>query len=459
MDSWCSTIPSCSGLCLNLNQENITRIDLSIDRQTVLPYMEFLVVGSHSLHDQSILLTLRDTLMHVLGSGSENCPPSHHRTDETMAQYNISQNSHIILHKFTQPSVDFSPLNALDEYWSSRLSNLGCSVPLLPISQVNIQITPNVLDQTARIRIESMTSSTTNKLQCSRIQATTDYQHTKLTVKTILKKTIVDLPLIHAKTGQVDSIKTIDNVLDYSFQNATTPVHITTTIEPVVGYHSKLLIFVSNPNVLVCTASNNYEDAYMDLAVAFHLSKNAFIDRFEVGRIDFGQKVQISVFGNADLEVPANDPAAQENIALLRIRKMCNEKEETRIEIPFHLRYQPPTSTNATYAQIAVNLPVAMLLSNASEVLDKNSYDYSKQAHRHQALVQLLLLDTGLQIQRFLDIDSLEQVVFFQIPLGRNDDYIMVYFGNIFVVLAGTISTVWTLVKYCKPAVQKLKTE
>ena len=115
---------------------------------------------------------------------------------------------------------------------------------------------------------------------------------------------------------------------------------VSVEIAPTKGFHSKFHIHVEPSSQSLVLAS---------------IPRDFFVDPFEIGRIDFGARV--FTLGAVDLEVPSNSPDAQRHFVVA-----SNEDESydvlTRldVQIPFHLRYQPPQS-NETHVTRTMPTP------------------------------------------------------------------------------------------------------
>ncbi|KAI8904340.1 hypothetical protein EDD86DRAFT_278110 [Gorgonomyces haynaldii] len=124
--------------------------------------------------------------------------------------------------------------------------------------------------------------------------------------------------------------------------------------------------------------------------VVFVLSQDAFCDPFEIERIDFGSRVQ--VFGKPDLEAPAHTPNAKSNILVGHLNG--------KMEIPFHLRYQP--ANNHSLTEITVSCPIVLSPSTKSDPLplaiERLISDFTDQPMKAVKACQdkTLLVPTGL---------------------------------------------------------------
>jgi hypothetical protein len=116
---------------------------------------------------------------------------------------------------------------------------------------------------------------------------------------------------------------------------------------PKGGFHSKLILKSS-------VAEKHY--FYVEL------SKNVFIDPFEINRIRF-DGATVKVIGNVDLEAPANSIHATKHIALVQISNV--QRLHRHLEIPIHFRYQTPDDVKK-YAKVTVNAPVLIVQNEAT---------------------------------------------------------------------------------------------
>ena len=129
----------------------------------------------------------------------------------------------------------------------------------------------------------------------------------------------------------------------------------TTSRVVLQGYHPRLTVaFKPNGNPAPCRIETHF--------VLFQLTNDAFLDRYELARMDFGPSVGVECFGDADLEAPAHSSAALQNSAVISVtHEACVAKS---IDIPFHLRYQP-SSTNNRYSNVTITHPTVF---NANRV-------------------------------------------------------------------------------------------
>jgi hypothetical protein len=120
----------------------------------------------------------------------------------------------------------------------------------------------------------------------------------------------------------------LDHVLTSTAQNhSINGIYVTQKLSPESGFHSKFVISVESA-------------VEQPLVLISHLPRDAFFDRFEINRIDFGS-LNVKCYGDAHLEAPAHVTAAKDNF--LAISNITNRMAT---EIPFHFRYQPASSTD-----------------------------------------------------------------------------------------------------------------
>ena len=106
-------------------------------------------------------------------------------------------------------------------------------------------------------------------------------------------------------------------------------------ISPTKGYHSNIKL-----NITKLRDQNTF------LLASF--SESFFADPFELDRLDF-EIANVTTYGNVDLEVASNSYAAQGHFVLAEFteRYVSQPKFSGYVQIPFHLRYQPPQINKA----------------------------------------------------------------------------------------------------------------
>ncbi|RKO88190.1 hypothetical protein BDK51DRAFT_40322 [Blyttiomyces helicus] len=109
-------------------------------------------------------------------------------------------------------------------------------------------------------------------------------------------------------------------------ERAPPPVNITTRVSGG-GFHHHATISIENAGVGTVVA-------------VWPLGRGVFADPFEVGRLEWGQGVRVTVLGEMDLEAPAYARAA--SAGGVRVSVGDAGRGEVEVRVPVHMRYQAP---------------------------------------------------------------------------------------------------------------------
>ncbi|KAH9270811.1 hypothetical protein BASA83_006962 [Batrachochytrium salamandrivorans] len=464
MGDICNALPLCHELCHHLMQFNTSYIDLDIDqRHRSIPRIEAIGYDSDASIPHSKLGLLLDGIVGILKNGPSHCLAQDRFSKMDMAKFHSAGESGMSIYRLTALSTNSTVVAEFDRFVLSQMTRLGCVSKFLPMDQLSISIAPNPSSNSQEIHILTTLTPVANRAEFLHTQGISDTSSIVMTVVGPTDRTTVQLPLVNTVSlKDVTSQVQHDQVPDECGNTTTMPILVTSLFEPTMGYHSKLHLSITHPILSCCVQTGNPADAYMDLVIAFYLSNDAFLDQFEINRMDFGPNIQVDIFGDADLEAPANAPTALGNMALLRIHHKCMVSAQTDIEIPFHLRYRQPTFTTASHENVAIYAPVAFIVKPGASDQSIHDAQHGRQ-HRHKTLVRSLLRrgisDPNLPLLIPVRINTPDDVSVFMIPLGHSVDYRLVYTGNLIMIFVGMLVTVWTLVRYRQASPIKLKTD
>ncbi|KAH6595837.1 hypothetical protein BASA50_005564 [Batrachochytrium salamandrivorans] len=383
-------------------------VKLHLPKTHSIPRIEAIGYDSDASIPHSKLGLLLDGMVGILKNGPSHCLAQDRFSKMDMAKFHSAGESGMSIYRLTALSTNSTVVAEFDRFVLSQMTRLGCVSKFLPMDQLSISIAPNPSSNSQEIHILTTLTPVANRAEFLHTQGISDTSSIVMTVVGPTDRTTVQLPLVNTVSlKDVTSQVQHDQVSD-ECGNTTMPI------------------------------------------------------LFEINRMDFGPNIQVDIFGDADLEAPANAPTAFGNMALLRIHHKCMASAQTDIEIPFHLRYRQPTFTTASHENVAIYAPVAFIVKPGASDQSIHDAQHGRQ-HRHKTLVRSLLRrgisDPNLPLLIPVRINTPDDVSVFMIPLGHSVDYRLVYTGNLIMIFVGMLVTVWTLVRYRQASPIKLKTD
>ncbi|KAI8825215.1 uncharacterized protein EV422DRAFT_564545 [Fimicolochytrium jonesii] len=191
---------------------------------------------------------------------------------------------------------------------------------------------------------------------------------------------------------------------------------VSATLHPTHGFHPTVHFTVSHPSE---------SDAAL-VFITLHLPASSFADRFELARTQWHPAVTVTCLGDADLEVPVDDPAARPNEVFVRVdlARVESDREPFEIAVPVHMRYQVPEDAGV-YTRAQVGEWAAYLFDGVRE---GNTGVGELYARRDQAVT--------LAMGRRYAVD---------IPVGRERDHVPVAVATYMVILLGVVMVLRSL--------------
>ncbi|KAI8921814.1 hypothetical protein BC831DRAFT_475333 [Entophlyctis helioformis] len=339
------------------------------------------------------------------------------------------------------PKRSHLDLDVLNHHIHTHLADLGYSGSWMPLEQATalIHITAGSPTPTPSVLLSALLHPRQKPIvfgPSQQASATTRGG----TVTVVAPDSITDwtLPIVHRPAGEplVPSVSRAP-----CRTPAPPPLDLLASIEPTFGYHSKLTVRVGKQSG-ACGSSEA-----SDILVVLHLSSDAFADRFELGRMDFGPHIRVAALGDADLEVPSNSPVARDNLVLIHFAHSCSLPTDLSVEIPFHLRYQPATATRDRARPIRVSFPTAFWVKpNSAD--DKLQHCPAVLRQKSAPLLSSMDLPALFSIagnSTLIPIPVSSKAAFaeFSIPLGSVADYDWVPAADAIIVIAGVAVVIW----------------
>ncbi|KAJ3398614.1 hypothetical protein HDU80_008738 [Chytriomyces hyalinus] len=248
----------------------------------------------------------------------------------------------------------------------------------------------------------------------------------------------------HPKTESVFRIQSNESIL----QQAKPPFYITTKLSPSAGFHPSMHVSV--------TTSFKNELAWAPSAIKaliLHLPVNhhAFVDPFQVSglnRVYEDGNVQFLAYGEPDLEVPASDFRNAKNNGVFVVVKDVSRfiAAGTRtIEIPFHMRYQPP-SMNETYVLVPVNpISAHIVVDSEKSFYVPETSSLATSGLLFAVLKEMQLLPHGKRGLSFLPVavkqegNEMDSLLSMKMPVGnlRDQTWVLVTMSACVIVVCG----------------------
>jgi hypothetical protein len=176
------------------------------------------------------------------------------------------------------------------------------------------------------------------------------------------------------------------------------------------GYHAKLKFAVKRA-------------PHTNFTVIHHVPRDFFYDPYELARINFGN-TKVSVHGSVDLEVSVDAAAAKDH---LLVAEMGKDTFYPRLEVPFHVRYQPPSEEKA-YGHVYMPSPVFISSAGSTELDCPHP-----------------MIPSFFNISGCVNVYGDDLSTYFSVPLGNASHRQYIDFGTNIVVWVGVIAIFWNL--------------
>ncbi|KAG2217536.1 hypothetical protein INT45_009961 [Circinella minor] len=200
-----------------------------------------------------------------------------------------------------------------------------------------------------------------------------------------------------------------------------------------------------HPHIITRLESIQQEDPNCWFDIIYQLPASVFVDPNQVDS-------NIYVFGETDLEAPLEHVKEPRGSTIIIRKKQQDEehekeKENVIIDLPIHLRYQRPSSTE-TYRSIKIPKPRAgwtcKIPIKDNEQVDNGPWTRNKNRLllpplQENALIPINKMDPSKTVFQDVLVTGKEDYLVLYVPVGRTQDLDMVQMGTMVAVVTCTL--------------------